>query len=140
MSLPALLGGSPRTLGEGRERGWLNRRQIGRLCSLLTQGWCAQAHFQSPAAVRFRTSRRKKHSQSRSELGRRSFVGQSICVSSVFAHTVPHVFSLFLFAPGLWAWSVRVMAFWWSHSSHSQGHLRDIADASLVAKFLDNLV
>ena len=31
--------------------------QISRLCSLRTQGWGTEVRFQSPAAVRFRTSR-----------------------------------------------------------------------------------
>ena len=42
---------------------WLDCRRVGRLCSSLTQSWCAQVLFQSPAAVRFRNRRRKKQSQ-----------------------------------------------------------------------------
>ena len=69
---------------------WLDCRQVRRLCSSLTQGWCTQVRFQSPASVRLRTSRRKKHSQFRTRqtlfcwaVYSDSVVSSTVCVVTV---------------------------------------------------------
>ena len=132
MPLPALRGGSPRTLG--------SRLRHSRLAGSTAAGLAVAAALSLTAGVHRSASKVLPMCVTVGILAEvsirvvllRLFFGPQgwglqgpvFCTRSLLTCTVRFGFSLSLFAPGLWARTVRVVAYWRPHSTHSQGHRR----------------
>ena len=146
MPLPALLGGSPRTLGGHLRHSQLAGSTVAGLAVAAALSLTAGVHRSASKVLQLCAHSRRKEHQFRSVLmgslfWQRCLLDWLCCVYSStlrdggckvqssararsITYTVTLGFSLFLFAPGLLASSVRVVAYWRPHSTHSQGHRR----------------